>query len=133
MADITLLFTEQKLGTIRTAGQAFHRLRGMTAESSDWRSAYAEWLALAEEVAVLLIVKAESLVDRPMTAVPFNRGGGEPPHIDARSFRLLCDAQIEARVLADEETDPQRRADLERLAGQLLALVERLMPSKGAA
>jgi len=68
-----------------------------------------------------------------MTVVPFNRGGGEPPHIDARSFRLLCDAQIEARVIADEEADPMRRADLERLAGQLLALVERLMPPKGAA
>lgn len=60
-------------------------------------------------------------------------GGDEPPHIDARSFRLLCDAQIEARVLADEETDPQRRADLERLAGMLEQLVERLMPPQGAA
>ncbi|ASL27615.1 MULTISPECIES: hypothetical protein [Azotobacter] len=62
MPDAHLIpFADAQLVKVRTAGQAFHRLSCMTAESPDWRRAYAEWQAQAEEVAVLLIVKAESL------------------------------------------------------------------------
>ncbi|GAB3380413.1 hypothetical protein [Azotobacter armeniacus] len=64
MPDAHLIpFTDDQLVKVRTAGQAFRRLSGMTAESPDWSRAYAEWQAQAEEVAVLLIAKTEE--DRP--------------------------------------------------------------------
>ncbi|GAB3376261.1 hypothetical protein [Azotobacter armeniacus] len=61
MAEGRLIFTDSQLERVRPAGEAFHRLSGMTSADPDWSHAYVEWQALAESIAVVLIAKVESL------------------------------------------------------------------------
>ncbi|MDV7210121.1 hypothetical protein [Azotobacter beijerinckii] len=73
-----------------------------------------------------------------MTVVPFKPkgggNGGEPPHIDNESYRLLVDTLIAFFELCINEGDQGRDiAELERLTRQLERLAERFTPPKGAA
>ena len=62
------------------------------------------------------------------------RGPIDPPHIDATSWRMLLETQIDLLELCIREGDSGRPyAELERLAGKLGNLLDRFTPPKGAA
>lgn len=60
--------------------------------------------------------------------------GGQPPHIDADSYRLLVETLIGLFELCLKEGDKGRDiTELEQLTRQLERLAERFTPPKGAA
>jgi hypothetical protein len=60
--------------------------------------------------------------------------GGQPPHIDADSYRLLVETLIGLFELCIKEGDKGRDiTELEQLTRQLERLAERFTPPKGAA
>lgn len=70
-----------------------------------------------------------------MSVVPMKRkGGGQPPHIDAESYRILVETLIGLFELCIKEGDKGRDiSELEHLTRQLERLAERHTPPKGAA
>lgn len=68
-----------------------------------------------------------------MTVIPFNRGGGEPLHIDEASHLLLLALLSDLVAVRDGEPDPQRAARLQAITTDLGKIVERFEPPQGAA
>lgn len=69
-----------------------------------------------------------------MTVLPFNRGPGEPPHIDHVSNAILIEILVGLLELCIHEGEQDRpNAELERLTHQLQRLTERFNPPKGVA
>jgi hypothetical protein len=61
MKEVQIPFHEVDLRDIRKAREARGRLEAIDPSSPDWRPAWVEWTAIAEQLAHMLIFKVEKL------------------------------------------------------------------------